>query len=96
MEGAVRKDVAFHEPFSVFSFMAAITEKIGFATSGLILPQRQTALSPNKPRNSQFCPNYRFRLGIGTGFGKEVEYEALKFSFFARGKRQAEQVKISP
>src|SRR3954465_15594411 len=34
----------FHDPFVMFAYLAAITERIGFATGILILPQRQTAL----------------------------------------------------
>ena len=34
----------FHEPFTLFSWMAGLTESIGFMTGVLILPQRQTAL----------------------------------------------------
>ena len=35
---------AFHEPFVLFSFMAAVTRAIEFATGIIILPQRQAAL----------------------------------------------------
>src|SRR4051812_46342152 len=34
----------FHDPFVMFAHLAAITERIGFTTGILILPQRQTAL----------------------------------------------------
>lgn len=34
----------FHEPFLLFSYMAALTKTIEFATGILILPQRETAL----------------------------------------------------
>ena len=34
----------FHEPFVLFGYLAAITEKIEMTTGILILPQRQTAL----------------------------------------------------
>src|ERR1022692_2437834 len=34
----------FHDPFVMFAFLAGITERIGFTTGVLILPQRQTAL----------------------------------------------------
>jgi alkanesulfonate monooxygenase SsuD/methylene tetrahydromethanopterin reductase-like flavin-dependent oxidoreductase (luciferase family) len=35
----------FHEVFTLFSFMAAVTQKIEFVTGILILPQRQTVLA---------------------------------------------------
>jgi alkanesulfonate monooxygenase SsuD/methylene tetrahydromethanopterin reductase-like flavin-dependent oxidoreductase (luciferase family) len=34
----------FHDPFVMFAYLAGLTERIGFATGVLILPQRQTAL----------------------------------------------------
>ena len=34
----------FHDPFVMFGYLAGITERIGFATGVLVLPQRQTAL----------------------------------------------------
>jgi len=34
----------FHDPFVMFAYLAGITERIGFATGILVLPQRQTAL----------------------------------------------------
>ncbi len=34
----------FHDPFVMFAYLAAITERIQFATGVLILPQRQTVL----------------------------------------------------
>ena len=35
----------FHDPFVMFAYLAAITERLQFATGILILPQRQTARS---------------------------------------------------
>ena len=34
----------FHEPLTLFAYLAGITETISFMTGVLILPQRQTAL----------------------------------------------------
>jgi Luciferase-like monooxygenase len=33
----------FHDPFVMFAYLAGITERIGFATGVLVLPQRQTS-----------------------------------------------------
>src|SRR5262245_11893496 len=38
-----KKDT-FLDPFALFSYMAALTTRVGFITGILILPQRQTAL----------------------------------------------------
>ena len=91
--GPYDKDVAFHEPFSVFSFMAAVTNSITFMTAVLILPQRQTALVAKQAAELAILSGNRFRLGIGTGWN-EVEYEALGVPFAARGARQSEQVEL--
>ena len=91
--GPYDKDVAFHEPFTVFAFMAAVTTRIEFATSVLILPQRQTALVAKQAAELAILSGNRFRLGIGSGWN-EVEYEALGVPFAARGRRQAEQVEL--
>ena len=91
--GPYDKDVAFHEPFTVFSFMAAVTETIEFATCVLILPQRQTALVAKQAAELAILSGNRFRLGIGTAWD-EVEYEALDVPFARRGKRQEEQVDL--
>ena len=91
--GPYDKDVAFHEPFTIFAFMAAITKRIEFATSVLILPQRQTALVAKQAAELAILSGNRFRLGIGSGWN-EVEYEALGVPFEARGTRQAEQVDL--
>lgn len=91
--GPYDKDVAFHEPFTVLSYMAALTSRIEFATCVLILPQRQTALVAKQAAELAILSENRFRLGVGTGWN-QVEYEALGIPFAARGRRQAEQVEV--
>lgn len=91
--GPYDKNVAFHEPFTIFAFMAAVTEAIEFATSVLVLPQRQTALVAKQAAELAVLSNNRFRMGIGTGWN-EVEYEALDVPFEHRGSRQEEQVAL--
>ncbi len=43
-QGPYDKDVQFHEPFTLLSYLAAVTSSIELVTTVLILPQRQTAL----------------------------------------------------
>ena len=87
------KDVRFHEPFTTFAFIAAVTTKIDMMTAVLILPQRQTALVAKQAAEVAILSEGRFRLGIGTGWN-QIEYEALNENFKNRGKRQAEQVEL--
>ena len=91
--GPYDKDVAFHEPFTVFSFMAAVTERIVFSTAVLVLPQRQTALVAKQAAELAILSGNRFRMGIGTGWN-DVEYEALDVPFGRRGARQTDQVDL--
>lgn len=92
-EGPYDKDIAFHEPFTTFAFIAAVTEKIEMVSNVMILPQRQTALVAKQAAEVAILSNNRLRLGIGTGWNK-VEYDALGVPFEQRGKRQEEQVEL--
>ena len=87
------KDTQFHEPFTTFSYIAALTSKIELVTTVLILPQRQTALVAKQAAELAILSNNRFRMGVGTGWNA-VEYEALNEDFTTRGKRQSEQVEL--
>lgn len=91
--GPYDKNVAFHEPFTTFAFVAAVTEKIEMSTAVLILPQRQTALVAKQVAQLAILSAGRFRLGIGVGWNA-VEYEALDQDFTNRGKREEEQVDL--
>jgi probable F420-dependent oxidoreductase len=84
---------SFQSPLLLFSFMAAITERIGFATGIIILPQRQTALFAKQSATLDVLSNGRLRLGIGIGWN-DVEYTALGQDFHTRGKRVEEQVNL--
>ena len=81
----------FHDPLVMFAYLAAITERIGFATGVLILPQRQTALVARQAADVDLLSGGRLRLGVGVGWN-DVEYEALGQDFRTRGARQEEQI----
>ncbi|MDX1613034.1 MAG: LLM class F420-dependent oxidoreductase [Candidatus Promineifilaceae bacterium] len=83
----------FHEPFVLFSFMAAVTQTIEFVTGVLVLPQRETALVAKQAANLDVLSGGRLRLGIGVGWNW-VEYMALNQDFHVRGRRQEEQVTV--
>lgn len=83
----------FHEPFVLFGYLAAATENLGFATSILILPQRQTVLVAKQAAALDILSGGKFRLGIGTGWN-EVEYESLNEDFKSRGRRSEEQIEV--
>ena len=84
---------SFMEPFVLFTYMAAVTTKLGFIPGILILPQRETALVAKQAATLDVLCGGRFRLGVGTGWN-EVEYVALAQDFSTRGKRQEEQLEV--
>lgn len=91
--GAYSERDVFHEPLTLFAFMAGVTERLELATCVLVLPQRQTALVAKQAAELQIVSGGRFRLGVGTGWN-EVEYEALGVPFEQRGARLAEQIGV--
>ena len=92
-EGPYDKDTAFHEPFTVLSFIAAVTRRLELVTAILILPQRQTVLVAKQAAELAVLSGNRLRLGIGTGWNA-LEFVALDETFSNRGRRQAEQVEV--
>jgi probable F420-dependent oxidoreductase len=84
---------SFQSPFLLFSFMAAVTDSLGFTTGILILPQRQTVLAAKQAATLDVLSNGRLRLGIGIGWNKP-EYVALGENFHNRGQRIEEQVNL--
>jgi probable F420-dependent oxidoreductase len=83
----------FHDPLVTFAYLAGITERIGFATGILVLPQRQTALVARQAADVDLLSGSRLRLGVGVG-SNHVEYEALGQDFGTRGARQEEQIEL--
>ena len=69
----------FHDPLVMFAHLAAVTERIGFVTGILILPQRQTALVARQAADVDL-------LSAG--------YQALGEDFGTRGAREEEQIAL--
>jgi probable F420-dependent oxidoreductase len=82
----------FREPLTMFAYLAACTN-LGFATSILIGPQRQTALLAKQAAEVDLLCQGRFRLGLGIGWNK-VEYDALGVPFENRAAILEEQVAV--
>jgi probable F420-dependent oxidoreductase len=83
----------FHCPFTIFSYLAAITTHLEFVTGVIILPQRQTALVAKQCTDIDLLSGERLRLGVGSGWNY-VEYQALGEDFASRGPRLAEQIEL--
>ena len=83
----------FHDPFTLFSYMAGITTHIELSPQIVILPQRQAVLVAKQAASLDVLCNGRLRLGIGIGWNK-VEYIGLSQNFHDRGKRSEEQMAV--
>lgn len=92
-KGPYTFETPFHEPFALFSFMAGVTQTIGFTTGIIILPQRQTALVAKQAATLDVLSGGRLRVGVGLGWN-QVEYTALGKDFHNRGRRIEEQVSL--
>ncbi len=93
LTGPYRHYDAFHEPFVLFGYLAAVTSRVELATGIIILPQRQTALVAKQAAAVDVLSEGRLRLGIGVGWN-HVEYEALSENWGNRGARSEEQIDV--
>ncbi len=91
--GPYTENDAFHEPFVLFAYLAAITTRVELMTGVLVLPQRQTALVAKQAAELAVLSEGRLCLGVGTGWN-HVEYTALGTSFDDRGARFDEQIDL--
>lgn len=85
--------VDFHEPFTLFGYVAALTQRIQFVTDVLVLPQRQTVLVAKQAAEIDLLSQGRLRLGVGIGWARP-EYQALNEEARTRGPRLEEQVTV--
>ena len=91
--GPYTSDTLFHEPFVLFGYLAALTQRIELVTGVIILPQRQTALVAKQAAEIDLLSGGRLRLGVGIGWN-DVEYQALGENFRNRGARMEEQIDV--
>ena len=86
-------ETMFHEPLTLFGYLAAITQRLEFVSGVIVLPQRQTALVAKQAAEVDVLSSGRLRLGVGIGWNA-VEYEALGEDFSTRGARIEEQIEV--
>lgn len=82
-----------HEPLTLMSYIAAVTERIELVPSVIVLPSRQTALVAKQAAEIDVLSGGRLRLGIGVG-GNKAEYDAMGADFHTRGERCEEQLEL--
>jgi probable F420-dependent oxidoreductase len=83
----------FHEPMTLFAYLAACTNTLILSTGVVVLPQRQTVLFGKQAANVDIFSGGRLRIGAGTGWNT-VEYEALGIPFEDRGARLDDQIRF--
>ncbi len=66
--GPYTHDTQFHEIFTLFAYMSAISQRLSYITGILILPQRQTALVAKQAAQIDLLSGGKFRLGVGVGW----------------------------
>ena len=86
-------EALFHEPLTLFAYLAACTKEMLLISTVLILPMRQTVLVAKQAAEVDCLSGGRLRLGIGVG-RNPIEYEALRQDFHTRGRRVEEQVAL--
>ena len=91
--GPYTHESLFHEPLTLFAYLAAITTRLELATAVIVLPQRQAALVAKQAAEVDALSGGRLRLGVGIGWN-QVEYEALGMDFGDRGRRIEEQIRV--
>lgn len=91
--GPYTENDPFHEPFVLYGYLAAVTQRIELMTGVLILPQRQTALVAKQAAELDLLSGGRLVLGLGTGWNF-VEYESLGERYQDRGRRLDEQIAL--
>lgn len=83
----------YHEPFTLFSYLAGVTSTLQFMTSILILPLFPTALVAKQAAELAFVSGGRFHLGVAISWNS-LEYQAMGQDLHTRGARLEEQVTL--
>jgi probable F420-dependent oxidoreductase len=86
-------EYGFHEPMTLFAWMAGFTTKIQLVTANVVLPQRQTELVAKQAAEIDILTGGRLVLGVGVGWSS-AEFKALGMDFDNRGDRIEEQVEL--
>ncbi|MAJ59375.1 MAG: hypothetical protein CBC48_05010 [bacterium TMED88] len=81
------------DPFVAIGAMAAVTSRIRFLTSIMVLPLRHPVLAAKTIATAAVLSQGRLTLGVGAGWMKE-EFDAIGQPFEGRGRRMLESIEI--
>jgi len=84
---------AWQEPFTLLSFIAAVTSKLELATGVSVLPSRPAVLVAKQAAELDRLCQGRLRLGFSVGWNA-AEYQALGAKFSKRGQMLEEQIRL--
>lgn len=82
-----------HDPLSTLTWAAAVTERVGLATTVLVAPQYHPLWLANATATLDSLSGGRLTLGIGVGWS-EAEFDALDQGFADRGARTDEIIDV--
>jgi probable F420-dependent oxidoreductase len=83
----------FHEILTLFAHLSAVTTTLEFASSVLVLPQRQTAIAAKQIATINLLSGNRMHVSVGVGWNY-AEYGALGTAFESRVQRLSEQMTV--
>jgi len=83
----------FPDPWTTISAMAAVTERLHFATMVYILPLRHPLEVAKVVGTASMLSGGRVSLGVGAGWIRE-EFDALGVPFARRGQRMNEMIEV--
>ena len=83
----------YWEPFTIMSYLSAITNKVQLGTSVLVLPQHNPFEVAKQVAEVDQLSGGRFIFGIGVGWFEE-EFEVLGQNFRNRGRRTDEALEL--
>jgi probable F420-dependent oxidoreductase len=81
------------EPLMLGAFLACAAPRLGYLTSVVILPQRQTVLVAKQAADLDGFSLGKLRLGVGIGWNP-IEFAALGMRFQDRARRFEEQIEL--
>jgi probable F420-dependent oxidoreductase len=87
------EDKPFLEPFSLISFLGAVTQRLRFITFVLKLPVRHPVLVAKQATSTAVLTGNRLVLGVGTSPWRE-DYDVLGVPWQRRGQRMDEALAI--
>jgi probable F420-dependent oxidoreductase len=86
-------DSYLREPLMLGAFLACAAPRLGYLTSVVILPQRQTVLTAKQAADLDVLTGGKLRLGVGIGWNP-IEFAALGMPFRTRARRFEEQIEL--